>query len=209
LSSGGFGAINKAHTQGTYPGRAGFSPELGALRLISRGKTAERGDVLCPGGGSELTVMMMFRENFHVAADGANWLKDHSAQLAEAEVQIEKIRKRVEANFCDAETSVKLAEADPPAPPPHPRPGGPAGQTGRLRGPQEAGAGEARNREGGSGASVQTSDARGATSVVITARVLTVAAVGTPASSKTRNMQSCSTQEGVRRKAEEGVQVHA
>eukprot|EP00927_Polykrikos_kofoidii_P017107 TRINITY_DN17769_c0_g1_i3.p1 TRINITY_DN17769_c0_g1~~TRINITY_DN17769_c0_g1_i3.p1 ORF type:complete len:303 (+),score=51.69 TRINITY_DN17769_c0_g1_i3:85-993(+) len=80
------------------------------LRFLCRGKTAERSEVLCSTGGHAMTVMLLFRENFHVAADGLIWLKDQSAQLAEAELELEKLKKRVEANFSDGETSVRLAE---------------------------------------------------------------------------------------------------
>mmetsp|Transcript_61401 Transcript_61401/g.170249 ORF Transcript_61401/g.170249 Transcript_61401/m.170249 type:complete len:272 (+) Transcript_61401:122-937(+) len=80
------------------------------LRLICRGRTVTPTDVLLPGGGSELSVILLFRENFHAAAEGAAWLRERSAELGEAEVQIAKLRKRIEANFSDAETSVQLAE---------------------------------------------------------------------------------------------------
>jgi len=79
-------------------------------RLICRGKSAESRDVLSSKGGEEMTVMLMFREGFHVAADGANWLKESQAELAEAEQKIERLGKQVEANFSNAETSVRLAE---------------------------------------------------------------------------------------------------
>lgn len=80
------------------------------LRLICRGKTVERPDVLNPGGGAELSVMLLFREGFYVAAEGASWLRERSAELTDAEVQIERLGKRIEANFTDAETSLRLAE---------------------------------------------------------------------------------------------------
>lgn len=80
------------------------------LRILCRGKTAEPDDVLDPKGSSELTVMLLFREGFHVAADGANWLKEYQAELAVAEAQIERLGKRVEANFTDAEMSLRLGE---------------------------------------------------------------------------------------------------
>merc|ERR1719491_965435 len=52
----------------------------------------------------------MFREGFYVAADGANWLRDSQVELKDAEERIERIAKRVEANFSDAETSLRIAE---------------------------------------------------------------------------------------------------
>jgi len=80
------------------------------LRFICRGKTALREEVLSVKGGAELSVMLLFRENFHLAAEGAEWLREKSAELSEAETSVEKLAKRVEANLCDAETSVRLAE---------------------------------------------------------------------------------------------------
>mmetsp|Transcript_123058 Transcript_123058/g.244955 ORF Transcript_123058/g.244955 Transcript_123058/m.244955 type:complete len:299 (-) Transcript_123058:45-941(-) len=80
------------------------------LRFICRGKTAAREELLNAKGGAELSVMLLFAENFHLAAEGAEWLRERSAELSEAEASIEKIGKRVEANLCDAETSVRLTE---------------------------------------------------------------------------------------------------
>jgi len=80
------------------------------LRFICRGKTADRKDVLCASGGQDLSVMLMFKENFHIAADGAAWLRDQTVELSRAEGEIDKLGKRIEANFSDAETSIRLAE---------------------------------------------------------------------------------------------------
>lgn len=79
-------------------------------RLICKGKTAERSDPLCAAGGAEMTVMLLFREGFHVANEGADWLRERSAELQEAEAKIERLGKRIEANFSDQETSLRLAE---------------------------------------------------------------------------------------------------
>eukprot|EP00930_Biecheleria_cincta_P099860 TRINITY_DN91472_c0_g1_i1.p1 TRINITY_DN91472_c0_g1~~TRINITY_DN91472_c0_g1_i1.p1 ORF type:complete len:301 (-),score=81.91 TRINITY_DN91472_c0_g1_i1:17-919(-) len=79
-------------------------------RIISKGKNVAREDVLGADAGKELSVMLMFREGFHVAVEGARWLEEKSAELAEAESAIERLAKRVEANFVDVETSMKLAE---------------------------------------------------------------------------------------------------
>ncbi|CAE8624550.1 unnamed protein product [Polarella glacialis] len=83
------------------------------LRLIARGKTASREDPLCPEGSSkDMSVMLMFREGFFVAAEGAKWLQEKSTELGEAEVKLVRLTKRVEANFSNAETSVQLAELE-------------------------------------------------------------------------------------------------
>jgi len=80
------------------------------LRFISRGKTVAAADILDPSGLLEMSVMLLFREGYHVAAEGANWLRDQSGELAEAEAELEKLGRRIEANFSDAETAVRLAE---------------------------------------------------------------------------------------------------
>jgi len=80
------------------------------FRFICRGKTAVREEVLSANGGAELSVMLLFRENFHLAAEGAEWLREKNTELSEAEANVEKMAKRVEANLCDADTSVRLAE---------------------------------------------------------------------------------------------------
>ncbi|CAE7689276.1 RUB3 [Symbiodinium pilosum] len=81
------------------------------LRLISKGKTASRDDVLDQSdSGKELTVMLLFREGFHLATEGARWMNEQAEELSKAEAKILSLAKRVEANFCDAETSLQLAE---------------------------------------------------------------------------------------------------
>mmetsp|Transcript_89101 Transcript_89101/g.288124 ORF Transcript_89101/g.288124 Transcript_89101/m.288124 type:complete len:300 (-) Transcript_89101:64-963(-) len=80
-------------------------------RFICRGKSAEHADTLAVGAATDLSVMLMFREGFHLAAEGADWLRSYSVELTEAEAKIEKLAKRIEANFGDgAETSLRLAE---------------------------------------------------------------------------------------------------
>mmetsp|Transcript_27460 Transcript_27460/g.50051 ORF Transcript_27460/g.50051 Transcript_27460/m.50051 type:complete len:300 (+) Transcript_27460:99-998(+) len=82
----------------------------GELRFITKGKTPARSDALGSADGKEITVMLLFREGFHLAAEGAAWLRERSTELSNAEAEIEKLAKRIEANFSDAETSVRLAE---------------------------------------------------------------------------------------------------
>ncbi|CAJ1368913.1 unnamed protein product [Effrenium voratum] len=80
------------------------------LRLISKGKTAAREDPLGAADGKELSVMLMFREGFHLAVEGDRWMQEKSEELSQAEAKIASLSKRVEANFSDAETSLQLAE---------------------------------------------------------------------------------------------------
>jgi len=90
-----------------------FPPGVPAneLRFICKGKTAERSQPLAAVASKEASVLLMFREGFHLAEEGATWLKERSSELEQAEVEIEKLRKRIEANFSEgAETSVRLAK---------------------------------------------------------------------------------------------------
>ncbi|CAL1136513.1 unnamed protein product [Cladocopium goreaui] len=80
------------------------------LRLISKGKTASRDDRLGDDGMKEMSVMLLFREGFHVAAEGARWMSEKEEELAKVEAKLASLSKRVEANFSDAETSLQLAE---------------------------------------------------------------------------------------------------
>lgn len=82
----------------------------GELRFLCRGKTPERSEVLAGGDAVDLSIMLLFKEAFYLAAEGADWLRQYSIELEEAELKVEKIAKRVEANFADAETSLQLAE---------------------------------------------------------------------------------------------------
>lgn len=54
--------------------------------------------------------MLLFREAFHVANDGALWLKEEQDSLTAVMDDLEKISKRIEANLCDAETMLRLGE---------------------------------------------------------------------------------------------------
>lgn len=81
------------------------------LHMICRGKTPDGADALSPAGGRDMTVMLLFREGFHAANEGASWLSEQSQKLASAEAEMEKLGRRIEANFEDGgETSVRLAE---------------------------------------------------------------------------------------------------
>lgn len=83
----------------------------GELRFLSKGKTAAASDPLGPVGSGDISVMLLFREGFHTAVDGANWLNERTTELKEAELEIERLAKRVAANFADGgETSIRLAE---------------------------------------------------------------------------------------------------
>jgi len=81
------------------------------LRLISKGKTASREDVLDKSGSNkECSILLLFREGFHLAEEGTRWMREQAEELTQAEAKISSLAKRVEANFCDAETSLQLAE---------------------------------------------------------------------------------------------------
>ncbi|CAE7335065.1 unnamed protein product [Symbiodinium sp. KB8] len=81
------------------------------LRLISKGKTASREDVLDKSGSNkEFSILLLFREGFHLAEEGTRWMREQAEELTQAEAKITSLAKRVEANFCDAETSLQLAE---------------------------------------------------------------------------------------------------
>lgn len=89
-----------------------FPPGLPAheLRLIHKGKTAERSQPLAQDASNDTTVMLLFREGFHLGAEGATWLKEQSSELDSAEATIEKIRKKVEANFTNEETYMQMQQ---------------------------------------------------------------------------------------------------
>jgi len=89
-----------------------FPPGLPSaeLRLIAKGKTASRSDTLATDATREASVMLLFREGFHLAAEGANWLRERSVELTEAEALLEKLGKRIEANFSNEETYVQLEQ---------------------------------------------------------------------------------------------------
>eukprot|EP00929_Paragymnodinium_shiwhaense_P115018 TRINITY_DN83609_c0_g1_i1.p1 TRINITY_DN83609_c0_g1~~TRINITY_DN83609_c0_g1_i1.p1 ORF type:complete len:302 (+),score=102.77 TRINITY_DN83609_c0_g1_i1:253-1158(+) len=106
LAEASFGDLADYIASSLIPG--GVDPS--ELRFLSKGKTAAREDAIAAAGGKETTVMLLFFQNFHVAADGAIWLKDQSVELAEAEAEVEKLKKQVEANFVDVETTFRLAE---------------------------------------------------------------------------------------------------
>merc|ERR1719387_1405970 len=80
------------------------------LRFIARGKTPAEGDALGPAGCGDASVMLLFREGFHTNADSAVWLRESKAELQEAEQEIARLAKRIEANFSNEDTSLKLAE---------------------------------------------------------------------------------------------------
>lgn len=81
------------------------------LRLISKGKTASRDEPLSDQQScKDMSVMLLFREGFHVAAEGARWMAEKGEELAQAEARLMSLSKRVEANFSDAETSLQLTE---------------------------------------------------------------------------------------------------
>mmetsp|Transcript_70383 Transcript_70383/g.153430 ORF Transcript_70383/g.153430 Transcript_70383/m.153430 type:complete len:306 (+) Transcript_70383:47-964(+) len=80
------------------------------FRFICKGKSPESTAPLAAAGTKEISIMLLFREGFHLAEEGADWLRHYKAELEDAEAKIEKIAKRVEANFADAETSLKLGE---------------------------------------------------------------------------------------------------
>merc|ERR1712019_180108 len=79
------------------------------LKFLCRGKAVESSDIIAEKG-SELSVMLLFKQNFHVAEEGIAWLRESQAQLVDAEAALAKLAKRVEANLVDDETSVRLAE---------------------------------------------------------------------------------------------------
>lgn len=80
------------------------------LRFITKGKTAERSDVLDSGKAKELSVMLLFREGFHLAAEGASWLRQRDEELKGAEAEVEKLGRRIEGNLCDAESLLRLGQ---------------------------------------------------------------------------------------------------
>merc|ERR1712216_413820 len=61
------------------------------LRMLCRGKEAANADPLGNEGTKEVGVILLFREAFHVAADGALWLKEETEALTDVEADIEKI----------------------------------------------------------------------------------------------------------------------
>merc|ERR1711972_646217 len=81
------------------------------FRFVVKGKTPELADVLGPSTSSEASAMLLFREGFHATQEGAVWLKERDAELVEAEAMIEKLAKRVEANFVSSDTAIEIAEA--------------------------------------------------------------------------------------------------
>eukprot|EP00928_Gymnodinium_smaydae_P062817 TRINITY_DN46589_c0_g1_i1.p1 TRINITY_DN46589_c0_g1~~TRINITY_DN46589_c0_g1_i1.p1 ORF type:complete len:320 (+),score=73.21 TRINITY_DN46589_c0_g1_i1:46-960(+) len=80
------------------------------LRFLVRGKTAQRSDMLGAAGSREVSVMLLFQETFHLAEEGAAWLRERLVELADLEEQIGRLAKRIEANFAAEETSMQLAE---------------------------------------------------------------------------------------------------
>ncbi|CAK0871612.1 unnamed protein product [Prorocentrum cordatum] len=80
------------------------------LRFLAGGRTPGASDALGAPGAAEAQVMLLFREGFHTNADSAIWLRDSRAELKEAEEVLERLGKRIEANFSNEETALKLAE---------------------------------------------------------------------------------------------------
>lgn len=87
-----------------------FPPGLPSaeLRLIAKGKTAERSQQLADDTAHETSVMLLFREGFHLAAEGTQWLRERSAELTDAEALVEKLGKQIEANFTNEEFHIQL-----------------------------------------------------------------------------------------------------
>ncbi|CAE6957371.1 Slc22a18 [Symbiodinium natans] len=55
------------------------------LRLISKGKTASRDDVLGDRDSTkEISILLLFREGFHLATEGARWMQEQAQELTEA-----------------------------------------------------------------------------------------------------------------------------
>jgi len=80
------------------------------LRFIRQGKTADGTQKLAADGSKDVSVMLLFFPNFHLAAEGGKWLEDRTKELEEAEKGIESLRRKIDGNLYDAETIMKLGE---------------------------------------------------------------------------------------------------